>query len=544
MTASEAKDPIVLSGKGLTLGDVLEVARRGRELRIDPVLMARLAATKEHIAAHWMTETAPLIYSLNTGVGSFKDQRVDVADIEAYQKNMILSHATGLGTPFAEDAVRAMLLLRLNAFSADVSGISPALAERFVDFLNAGLTPVVPSKGSVGASGDLAPLAHLAGALCGFPEAEIEFRGDRLPAPQAIQQAGLDPDVPMTAKDASALLNGSTASLAVAVLAICDAEHVVRHADMGLALSLEAMRCEMDAFDPALHAARPHAGQALVARNVLRIVAGSERMTEAARELPFPAEARAPGAPVPKRVQDAYSLRCGPQVHGPVREALAYARGIIETEINSATDNPLILHEPGGRRAISGGHFHGQYVAQAMDFLAIALTDLCSIAERRVARLIDPAMSFGLPRNLASGKPGLNTGYATVQCSLSALVMENRSLAVPGSVDSIPGKGNAEDHVSNSTWCARKAASIVENSKAVIAGEILVAAQAISLVGELAADHPIGGTARAIVAALRRSVPLRAAGDVWFAKDMEASIAALERGDLLAACADAGSELE
>jgi histidine ammonia-lyase len=311
-----------------------------------------------------------------------------------------------------------------------------------------------------------------------------------------------------------------------------------------LPLSLEAMRGEKDAFDPTLHTMRPHAGQALVARNVLRIVGGSERMTEAAREICFPGETRTPGEPAPKRIQDPYSMRCAPQVHGPVREALAYARGVIAIEINSVADNPLIMHDGDQRRAISGGHFHGQYVAQVMDFLAIALADLSSIAERRVARLIDPSMSFGLPRNLATGTPGLNTGYATVQCSLSALVMENRALATPGSVDSIPGKGNAEDHVSNANWCARKAASVLTNTKAVVAGEILVAAQAISIVAELGADHPIGRTSQAILKAIRQSIPFRQDGDIWFAGDIQAAISMLERGDLLTACTTTGNELE
>jgi histidine ammonia-lyase len=235
MAELETKTPILLSKKGLSLSDVIEVARRDCKLQIDSALLNQFAATKDYIADHWMTDDAPLIYSLNTGVGSFKDQRVDADDIEQYQKNLILSHASGLGGTYAQDVVRAILLLRLNAFRADISGISPVLAERFVDFLNSGLTPVVPVQGSVGASGDLAPLAHLAGALCGFHEAEIGYLGERLPAPEAIRRAGLDPDVPLGAKDASALLNGSTVSLAIAALAIYDAEQVVRHVDIGLA---------------------------------------------------------------------------------------------------------------------------------------------------------------------------------------------------------------------------------------------------------------------------------------------------------------------
>jgi len=526
-------DKLVITADGLSLQDVVDVARNDCKISISPALLAQFDITKAYIAEHWMHDEAPLIYSLNTGVGSFKDRRVDVSDIEQYQRNLILSHATGLGEPFARDVVRATLLLRLNAFAADVSGISSLLAQRFVDFLNAGLTPVVPCQGSVGASGDLAPLAHLSGALCGFAEAEIDYQGQRLAAAAAIEQAGLEVNLVLGAKDASAMLNGSTVSLALAALAVADAENVLRHADLGLALSLEAMRGEKDAFDPALHATRPHRGQALVARNVMSMVGQSQRMTAAARDLVFPGEDRAPDQPASKRVQDPYSMRCAPQVHGPARDALAYVRGVIETEINSATDNPLILHDGDNRRAISGGHFHGQYVAQAMDFLAIALADLASICERRVARLIDPVMSFGLARNLASGTPGLNTGYATVQCSLSALVMENRTLATPGSVDSIPGKGNSEDHVSNSTWCARKAAQVSANTAAVVAGEILVAAQALSMLDEIAGEFPPAGPTRALVEALREVVPQRQDGDVWFAADIQRAQALVESASLL-----------
>jgi histidine ammonia-lyase len=274
------------------------------------------------------------------------------------------------------------------------------------------------------------------------------------------------------------------------------------------------------------------------------MVGQSQRMTAAARDLVFPGEARDPGQPASQRVQDPYSMRCAPQVHGPARDALAYVRGVIETEINSATDNPLILRDGEHRRAISGGHFHGQYVAQVMDFLAIALADLASICERRVARLIDPVMSFGLTGNLASGTPGLNTGYATVQCSLSSLVMENRTLATPGSVDSIPGKGNAEDHVSNSTWCARKAAMVTLNTSTVVAGEILVAAQALSMLEETAAEFPLAEPTRAIVEALREVIPHREDGDVWFAADINRARALIESAGLLGALDSAGVKIE
>ncbi|MFT5113841.1 MAG: histidine ammonia-lyase [Parasphingorhabdus sp.] len=526
--------PVVIGQGELTIAQVISVARHGNSVCIDDGLLERMAVTKAYIREHWLGDDGPLIYSLNTGVGAFKDQRVKPEDLTRYQRNMIVSHATGLGESFKTDVVRAMLLLRLNAFARDVSGIAPQLALRMTKFLNLGLTPVVPSQGSVGASGDLAPLAHLAGAVCGFEEAKIEWQGKCYSAPDALTKAGLEIEIPLEAKDASALINGSTTSLALAVLAVADAENIARHADIGLALSLEAMRCEKDAFDARLHEARPHVGQMTVAQNIRALTRNSQRMTQAARDIVFPGENRPQGSAGTQRVQDPYSLRCAPQVHGPVRETLTYVRNIVETEINSATDNPLILQEESGRRPISGGHFHGQYIAQAMDFLSIAFADLASICERRVARLIDPTMSFGLARNLASGTPGLNTGYATVQCSLSALVMENRTLSMPGSVDSIPGKGNAEDHVSNSTWCARKASQVIINAQAVISGEILVAAQGLSSVEALCEDYPLDKNTECVVAALRQHIPARHDGDVWYETDMLTAIEVVKDTVLLA----------
>ncbi|WP_282607014.1 histidine ammonia-lyase [Pelagibius sp. Alg239-R121] len=527
---------MILDGSAVTLEQVIAVSKDEEMVELSVGVRTRLAETRALIDGAWMTDDAPLIYSFNTGVGAFKDRRIAVEDIKQFQTSLILAHATGLGEPLSIAATRAVMLLRLNAFCSDHSGVTLPVADRLIDFLNKGLSPIIPAQGSVGASGDLAPLAHMAGALCGFDEAEIVFEGKRMPARQALQAAGLSLELDLQSKDASALINGSTVSLAVAAIALSDAEQITRHADIGLSLSLEAMRCEKDAFVPALHDARPHPGQQLVARNVAALTRGSKRMSVEARDVVFPDENRGEGSPAVPRVQDTYSLRCAPQVHGPVREALIYARSIVEREINSATDNPLIVEDGAGRRAVSGGHFHGQYIAQVMDLLAIAMTDLGSIAERRIARLIDPAMSYGLPRNLASGTPGLNTGYATVQCSMSALVMENRTLSAPGSVDSIPGKGNAEDHVSNSMWCARKASQVVGNVHSIIATEILVAAQALSLVDDIAGGHETSPATSAIMASIRKKIPARLEGDIWFAKDMDAIASLVREGAVLAAC--------
>jgi histidine ammonia-lyase len=539
-----------IDGATLTAQNVLRVSRRGPDGQFAPgrladTARANIVALRQWLDAHFMHDSAPLMYSFNTGTGLYKDKRILMADMVEYQTNTIYAHATGVGEPFDEDVTRAMMLLRANTFAANYSGLRIDVVDRLIACLNAGLHLVVPSKGSVGASGDLAPLAHMAGAVCGFAEAEMIYRGRRLPAREALALAGLSPTFELGAKDASCLMNGSTVSLALGVLAQEDARRILQHADIALALSLECMRGERGAFSPRVHAARPHAGQAATARNVMRLVGDSQRCTDAARQTVYPDEPRATGTPAAPRMHDVYSLRCAPQVHGPVRDALTYISGTLGTEINASTDNPLLFErDGGGYEVISGGHFHGQYVAQAMDLLAIAMTDLGSISERRLARLIDPTMSYGLPENLLAGKPGLNTGYATVQCSLSALVMENRTLSAPGSVDSVPGKSNAEDHVSNSTWCGRKARTVVANTETIIAGEILMATQALSLVADLSKDHPIGRGSRAAFDALREVIRPALSGDRWYALEIQQALELVRSGRLVEAVEDAVGRLE
>lgn len=541
---------VMIDGRTLKGKQVLRVARPGPSGRYEKATLAKsareaIAATRAHIDANFMNDEAPFMYSFNTGVGLFKDQRVLMSEMTEYQRKSVYAHATGIGQPFPEDVTRATMLLRANAFASNYSGPQVALVERLLACLNAGIHPVIPQKGSVGASGDLAPLAHMSAAVCGFEEGEAVYKGKRMKAREALARAGLEPDFKLGAKDASALINGSTVSLALGVLATEDARRLIKAADIGLALSLEAMRGELAAFDPRVHAARPHPGQALVARNLLKITQGSKRCSASARETIYPDEiGRTPGKPPAPRVQDVYSLRCAPQVHGPAREALDYVSRIIATETNSATDNPLIFPEDDGYRVISGGHFHGQYVAQAMDLLAIAMTDLGSICERRLARLVDPTLSYGLPRNLLAGKRGLNTGFATVQCSMSALVMENRTLSSPGSVDSIPGKSNAEDHVSNSTWCGRKARTVVENVEMIIAAEILMACQALSLIAETAKAHPLGKGTQAALDALRETIPPALDGDRWYAAEMNQATALVRSGAIVEAVEAAVGGLE
>jgi histidine ammonia-lyase len=502
---------------------VADVARNtGLKVVLSDGARAALKESRDFIEANWMHDEAPMMYSFNTGVGLLKDTRIKVEHIALFQTQMIKAHAAGLGEPFSEEVSRATMLLRANAFASNYSAPRVEVVDRLLAFVNAGIHPIMPQKGSVGASGDLAPLAYLAAAIAGFDEADVMYLGKRMPAPKAIAQAGIgEVRFDLQAKDASALINGCTVSLAVAVLAAHDARSLVSDACISLGLTLEAMRAEMSAFDDRIHQARPHAGQIRTAAAIRKLLAGSTRTTHAARAVQFPEESRRSDIPYTPRIQDVYSLRCAPQVYGPILDALDYIDTIVGCEINSATDNPLIFGKDGGGfEIISGGNFHGQYLAQTMDLLAMAVTDLGSICDRRIARLIDPTMSWGLPRNLMSGIRGVNTGYPVVQCSMTALVMENRTLCMPGSVDSIPAKGNSEDHVSNSAWCARKAATVVSNTAYIVGVEMLLAAQALTMTESLMEGFVLGGGTEAAYQEIRRQIPACMDGDRWFHDDI------------------------
>ena len=514
---------ISIDGFNLSAQQVTAIARDpGIRVSLADSSRAALKESRDYIEATWMHDAAPMMYSFNTGVGLLKDTRIKVEHIALFQTQLIRAHAAGMGEPFSEEVSRATMLLRANAFASNYSAPRVEVIDRLLNFLNAGIHPIMPQKGSVGASGDLAPLAYLAAAIAGFDEAEVMYQGRRMPATEAITAAGISPvKFDLQAKDGSALINGCTVSLAVAVLAAHDAKNLLADACISLGLTLEAMRAEMSAFDDRIHQARPHAGQIKTAAIVRKLLAGSTRTTHAARSVQFPEELRRTDIAYTERIQDVYSLRCAPQVYGPVFDALEYINTIVDKEINSATDNPLIFSkEGGGFEIISGGNFHGQYLAQAMDLLAMAVADLGSICERRVARLIDPTLSWGLPRNLMSGVRGVNTGYPVVQCSLSSLVMENRTLCMPGSVDSVPAKGNSEDHVSNSTWCARKAATVVANTQYIVGVEMLLAAQALTMTEDLLPDFVLGEGTQAAYAEVRRQIPACLDGDRWFHNDI------------------------
>lgn len=529
---------ILIDGFTLTAEQVIAIARDSK-VKVGLAQSSRdaLKQSRDYIESTWMHDEAPMMYSFNTGVGLLKDTRIKVEHIELFQTQMIKAHAAGMGEPFSEEVSRATMLLRANAFASNYSAPRVEVIDRLLAFLNAGIHPVMPQKGSVGASGDLAPLAYLAAAIAGFDEAEVMYQGRRMPAPQAITEAKIGPvKFDLKAKDASALINGCTASLAVAVLAAHDARNLLSDACLSLGLTLEAMRAEMSAFDDRIHQARPHAGQIKTAAIIRNLLKGSTRTTHEARAVQFPEELRRTDIPYTARIQDVYSLRCAPQVYGPVFDALDYIDNIVAKEINSATDNPLIFSKDGGGfEIISGGNFHGQYLAQAMDLLAMAITDLGSICERRIARLIDPTLSWGLPRNLMTGIRGVNTGYPVVQCSMSALVMENRTLCMPGSVDSIPAKGNSEDHISNSTWCARKAAAVIANTQYIIGVEMLFAAQALTMTESLLPGFVLGQGTQAAYDEVRRQIPACLDGDRWFHNDIAVAQSFVTTGSVRAA---------
>ena len=423
----------------------------------------------------------------------------------------MVSCCTGVGDPFPTDVVRAMLLLRANSLVGGRSGVRPLVVESLLEMLNGGVHPVIPCKGSVGASGDLAPLAHMSLVLLG--EGEAEYQGERLSGAEALAAIGLDPVV-LEAKEGLSLANGTQAMTAVGALAVHDARLLADTADLVGAVSAEALEAVPAAFDARLQASRPHPGQALSARNLRRHLEGSELIGRAEHG----------------RVQDAYALRCMPQVHGASRDAIEYVASVVGIELDAVTDNPLVFAETG--EVISGGNFHGQPVALAMDVLGIAVAELADISERRTERLLNPALSGGLPAFLVR-EGGINDGFMVAQYTATALVSENKSLAHPASVDSIPTSANQEDHVSMGTISARQAADILRNTQYVLAVEAICACQAVELRERAPSD-----AVRHVCELLRRHVSFLET-DRALAPDIERVRELVADGSLLAAAGSA-----
>lgn len=490
--------PIPLDGESLSLEQVEQIAD-GRRCALAREARARVRAARK-IVDRAVADDRP-VYGVNTGFGELARIRIDRRELDRLQRNLVRSHSAGVGRPLDERVVRAILALRANCLARGHSGIRISTLERVVDLLGAGIHPVVPEQGSVGASGDLAPLAHIALALCG--EGEVFHRGRRVPAARALRAARLEPVV-LEAKEGLALINGTQMMTAIGCLALLRAERLVVHADVVGAMSLEALLGSHRAFDAAVHRARPQTGQIASAANLRRLLARSaiERSHADCG-----------------RVQDCYSLRCMPQVHGAVRDTLAHVRRVLAIEINASTDNPMVFAGPG--RLVSAGNFHGHPVSVALDHLATAVCSLATIAERRIDRLMNPALS-GLPAFLAAD-PGLHSGFMLAHVTAAALTSENKVLAHPASVDTIPTSAGTEDHVSMGAHAARKAARIVENVARVLAVEALCATQALDLRRPLRAGTGVEAARRA----LRARIP-HLDGDRVLASDLAAAVELLD----------------
>ena len=454
---------IKISDKDLTIKDLVKVARKRAFVELSDGVKEKIKQSR--LTVEKMLKEERIVYGITTGFGSLANKAIDPADVEELQKNLIISHATGVGKPLPEDVVRAMMLLRAKSLSQGHSGVRLELIEALLAMLNNNVVPIVPEKGSLGASGDLCPLSHMVLPLIGYGEAI--FEGQRMSGAEAMKRAGITP-ITLQAKEGLALNNGTQCMTAVGALATYDAWSLLENAEKVAAMSLEALNGRVDAFDARIHALRRHSGQKISAELMRKHTEGSTFInnSQPCRDGDF-------------RVQDAYALRCIPQVHGATRDSLAHVTKIIEQEMNAVTDNPLIFDED----AISGGNFHGQPVAVVMDFLGIAMAEIANISERRTERMVNDALSNGLPAYLVAEneKKGLHSGFMIVQYAAAALVSENKVLAHPASVDSIPSSNNQEDHVSMGTIAARKAAEIIENVLQVVAMEALTAALAIDL---------------------------------------------------------------
>lgn len=495
---------VPIDGEHLTLDQLFEAAQGGAAAEVTPAARERMKASRAVIER--VIQSGATVYGVNTGFGKLASVRISGEQIEQLQLNLVRSHACGVGPALSETETRAMLLLRANAIAKGFSGVRPVVAETLCAMLNAGLHPVIPSQGSVGASGDLAPLAHL--ALVAIGEGEAIYRGRRMAGGEALRAAGIAP-LTLEAKEGLALLNGTQGMLALLALALRDAEIAVDTADVAAALSLDALRGSPAAFDPRIASVRPFAGHATTARNLERLNRGSE-IRESHRS-----------AQKDPRVQDPYSLRCAPQVHGAVRDALAQIRATVEIELNSATDNPLVFAESG--EVISGGNFHGQPLAMAADQLAVALATLGGISERRVEQMTNPQTSQ-LPAFLVR-EPGVNSGFMILQIAAAALASETKALATPHSVDSIPTSANQEDYVSMGMAGARRLQPMLANLRHILAVELLAACQGVDFLAPLrtGAEAQRGYD-------IVRSLSKRVDADRSLAPDIEAVAQAIAKG--------------
>ncbi len=505
---------IVLTGNEITLQQIVNVARQGATVSLS--LKAEQNIIRSRKIVDKLVDGEKVVYGVTTGFGMFSETFIEREYTNALQKNLIVSHAVGAGDFFSPDVVRAAMLLRVNNFTYGYSGIRLETVQALVEMLNRGVTPLVPEKGSLGASGDLVPLAHMVLPLLGLGKAT--YRGEVMSGAEAMRAAGIS-TLELTQKEGLALINGTQFMTAVGALTVYDALELLKVADIAAAMSFEAQNGIVDALQARMHAIRPHKGQVDSARIVSALLAGSKNVTRQGEV----------------RVQDAYSLRCTPQVHGASKDAVNYVRQKVDIEINSVTDNPIVFSDTA--EAISGGNFHGQPVALAFDFLGIALAEIADVAERRIERMVNSSLS-GLPSFLVE-KGGVNSGFMIVQYTAAALVSENKVLAHPASVDSIPSSANQEDHVSMGTIAARKAREILGNARRVLAIELMCACQAIDLRG----DKGMGVGTRAAYDCVRAKIPYLTEDRPLY-DDINLSEALIVDGSLVAAVEKAAGPME
>lgn len=495
---------VQIDGSRLSLENVIRVARHLETVTLAPAGLEAIESCRHRLET--IVSTDRPVYGINTGFGIFADQRIPRADSATLSRNLILSHAVGTGSALPDEVVRAAMLVRANTLAKGYSGVRVEIVQRLLDMLNAGVTPVVPSQGSLGSSGDLCPLSHMALVFTTDPEDSAEesgqawYQGRLMDGKAAMQAAGLQ-RIRLGPKEGLALNNGATFSAAVAALAVFDAMYLMDVADYALAMTLEAVMGCRAAFDSRLHVARGHPGQMHVAERVLRISVGSSLLDSSGR------------------IQDAYSLRCAPQVMGAARDTLDFVRGVIEREINAATDNPLIFDE---EDVLSGGNFHGEPVGMVMDYLGIAMSEMAAISERRIFRLTDGKLNAGLPAMLVDRPEaaGLNSGLMMPQYTAASLVLENQTLAGPDSVRSLPTSAEQEDHNANSMTAARHARMILENATHVLAIELYSAARALDLRLRDMPDAQLGKGTQLVYRRIRESVPYQP-GDAWWGPEIQ-----------------------
>lgn len=508
---------VKLDGQWLSIEDVVQVARFNAPVELTQTAIDQINESRRVVEG--IIESGKVVYGMNTGYGKFENVRIDKEDLDELQLRLILSDCCGVGQPFATECVRAMMVLRVATLARGFSGVRLGTVDTLVQMLNKGVTPIVREKGSVGASGDLCPLSHMVMPMLGLGEAE--YQGVAMSGAEAMEKAGI-PTVQLVSREGLGLINGTTAMTGVAALAVYDARNLVKSADIIASMTVEALTAIVDSYDERLHRARIHQGQIDSAENLRRLLKGTKMATRAG-EL---------------RVQDAYSLRGIPQVHGGIREALDYVARVVENEVNAVTDNPLTFVESGD--IVSGANFHGEAIAIAMDTLGIAMAEIADIAERRIARLVDPALNNGLPAFIIADG-GLNCGYMIPHYAAAALVAENKVLAHPASVDSIPTCAGQEDHVSFGTISARKARQIIDHSFHVISIEWLCAAQGAEIRGN--AQERLGEGDVVAFNLLREKVPY-CTKDIAFYHDMDNAFEMAASGELVARVEAAIGELK